>query len=111
MLFFQFEQAVAVAVVIELSKAPQLQSGFGVSFRIELDHLDPVGGDKGNEGNEMCLGHRMANSDEMLVFHGFHGNGVVFVRLFCFQSRQGDAAAADQRISGSGDHVAAEGAA
>ena len=104
------KQSVAVAVVIKPPHTPQLQPGLGVSFRVELHQLDPVGGDKGKEGNKMILGHGVADGNKMLILHRFCGDAVVTVRIFRLQRGQGDAAAADDGVAGAVDDIAAEGA-
>ena len=55
----------------------------------------------------MLLGHRVVNGDKILVFHFFYGKGIV--GIFCFQSRKCNTAAADQGISQTVDHIAANG--
>ena len=99
----------AVAIVIEFSQAAQLQAGLGIAFRIELDQLDAVRGDKGHEGDMMRLGHGMVDGDEMLILHIFDGYGVGFIGILRFQRRQGDPAAADHGAAHGVDGIAADG--
>ena len=58
----------------------------------------------------MLLGHGVVYGDEMLVFHLFDGDGVGVIGFLRFQGGQSNAAAADHRVTGGVDHVAAEGA-
>ena len=99
----------AIAVVIEISPAPELEPGLGIALGIELHHLQPVGGHRRDEGDVMLLGHGVSHSDKMLVLHMLHRHAMVLIGLFRFQGRQSDAAAADQGAAGSVDHIAAEG--
>ena len=88
-----------VAVVIHIASATELQSGFRIAFGIEFYQLQPVRGNVRHEGDEMFLGHGMVDRNEMLIFHLFDGQQVVFVRFFRFQRRQCDATAADDRVA------------
>ena len=76
-----FEKSVAVAVPVEESVAPELKTGLGISFRIQLDHLNPVTGDKGNEGNVVLFCHRVADGYKMLVFHRLNLKGMFLLRI------------------------------
>ena len=62
-------------------------------------------------GDEMGLGHLVADGDELLVLHRFHADLMGFVHLLRLQQGQGHAAAADHRFSHAVQHVAADGAA
>ena len=99
-----------VAVPVQLSHAPQLQPGMGPALGVEFDHLHPVRGDEGQEGDEVGLLHGVANGDEMLVLHMFDGDGVVIVGFLGLQRRQYQAAAADYRAADGVEDVAADGA-
>ena len=105
-----FEKSVVIAVPVEHAHAPQLKPCLGLSFRIELHHLDPVTGDEGCKGNIVLLGHRMGNGDKMLILHIFDGDSVITIRLFCLQGRQGDPAAADDGMAYAVDHITTDGA-
>ena len=107
-LFFVSKQTMLIAIVIDRSYTPQLQPGFRVSFRVELHQLNPVGGHKGDEGDEVLFGHGVMNGDKVFIFHIFDGEQVVIVCHFCFQRGKGNAAAADQSASGAVDDVAAD---
>ena len=108
-LYFLLKQSVLVAVVIEISSATQLQAGFGVTFGIELDHLHTVVGYERQKGYKMLLGHGVGDGDKMLVLHFFYGDPVVVVYILRFQSRQGNATAADHRIARAVNGISANG--
>ena len=57
----------------------------------------------------MLLGHRVVEGNEMLVLHTFNGDRVVILCFFSLQSRQGNAAATDHRVSHAVEHIAADG--
>ena len=57
----------------------------------------------------MPLLHGMVDGDKMLILHLFNGDGMIFVRFFRFQSRQGNAAATDHGISKGMHSIAADG--
>ena len=57
----------------------------------------------------MLLVHRMVDGNKMLVLHILNSNAVVIIGRFCFQRRQGNAAAADQGITGGVEKIAAKG--
>ena len=100
----------AVAVVIQSPQAPHLEPGLGLALGVELDELDPVTGDVGQEGDEVLLGHGMMDGDELLILHLLDGDGVVVIGLLGLQGRQGHTAAAHHRTAGAVDDVAADGA-
>ena len=106
--FFLFKQAVAVTVPVEHSHAPQLQPDSRAAFRVKLYHLNSVGGDEGNKGDEVLLFHGVVDGDVMLVLHRHDGNTVVIVRLFRFQRGKGNAAAADEGTSCAVYHISAD---
>ena len=56
----------------------------------------------------MLLRHGVVNGDEMFVLHILGGDGVVIIRFFRLQSRQGNATAADERISQTVNRIAAD---
>ena len=58
----------------------------------------------------MPLTHGMLHRNIMLIFHIFDGDTMIIIRFFRFQSRQRNAAAADQGISHAVDHIPAHGA-
>ena len=58
----------------------------------------------------MLFGHGMTAREEVLIFHVLDGDGMIVIRIFCFQSGQCNAAAADHRIPQSVDGIAADGA-
>ena len=99
-----------IAIPIKLAEATQLQASLRVSFWVELYKLYPVRGDEGDEGNEMGFGHGMVDGNEILVLYFFNTDPMAFIRVFCFQGRKGNAAAADERIAGAVDDVTADGA-
>ena len=57
----------------------------------------------------MLLCHRMINRDEMLILNLLDMDAVVSIHILSFQWRQGDAAAADYRVSGAVYDVSADG--
>ena len=97
-----------VAVQVESSHTPHLEPGLRIALGIEFHQLQPVRSDEGHKGDEMLLGHGMVDRDKLLVLHLLNGKHMVFVRFLRFQRRQSDAAAADQGVSGTVDHIAAE---
>ena len=105
-----FEQTVAVAVIIQVTSAPQLQPGLGVALRVEFHQLQPVGGDIGHKGDEMLLGHGVVDRDKVFVLHPLQGDGVRRLTVLCFQRGQGDTAAADEGVAHAVNDVAADGA-
>lgn len=102
-------QSMAVAIPIERPKSPKLHPGFRISLRIKFHHLDSICGYKRSKGNIMLLCHRVRNGNKMFVLHNLNIYCVITVSLLCLQSRQGDATAADQRISHAVDHISTEG--
>ena len=56
----------------------------------------------------MLFGHGMVDGEKVLVLHIFNGDGMVFVRFFCLQCRQCNAAATDHRVSQTVDGIAAD---
>ena len=97
-----------VAVVIQISPSTKLQAGFCISFGIEFDKLQPVGGNVRHERDEMLLGHGMVDRDEMLIFHFFYGYVVFVVCVFCFKGRQGNATATDDCVTHSSYNIATQ---
>ena len=97
-----------VAVVIQIPSAAQLHTGFGIAFGVEFYHLDSVRCYESDKGNKMLLGHRVGDGNKMLILYFFYGDSVEFLRVFRFQSRQSDAAAADYRIAGAVDDISAD---
>ena len=79
------KQSVPIAVIVQLTSAMQRQSGLGVSFRVEFDELDTVGGHIGKKLNKMHLRHGVMDGDKLLIFHVFYGN--ITVPCFRFQRR------------------------
>ena len=108
---FLLHESVPVAVPIEVTHAVKFQAALGIALRIEFDELHPVAGDPGHKGDVVLLCHFVVDGEEVLVFHGLHGDGVGFVGGFGLQRRQSHPAAADDGLSHSVDHVAADGAA
>ena len=98
-----------VTVVIQLSPAPQLHSGFRIALGVEFDHLDPVAGDKGQEGDKMLLGHGVVYGDKMLVLYAFYGYLMVAIRLFCIKGREGYSATIYMCITHGSNYISANG--
>jgi len=109
-LYVPLKQTVAVAVKVEVSSTPQLQPGLGVALGIEFYQLDSVCGHIGHKRDKMLLGHRVGDRDKMLILHLFDGEPMGIVIFFRLQGRQGNAAAADHRIAGAVNDIAADGA-
>ena len=84
---FPPEQAVAVAVPVEVSATAELHPGLGVALGVKFHQLDPVAGDEGREGDEMLLGHGVVDGQKMLVLHILDGDGMVFVGFLGLQGK------------------------
>ena len=102
-------QSVSVAVEIQKSPSPQLQSGLGIALRIEFHHLNPVCGHKSEKRNIVLLRHGVLRSNELLILHSFNLQSVVFIDILRLQSRKGHPAAADQRLSAAMNNIPAYG--
>ena len=108
-----FHQAVAVAVKIEHPGAPQREPAAGFALRVELDELELVAGEIGDEGDEVALLHGVVQGNEKFIFHPFNGQLVLLVGIIGLrdiQRGQRDAAAAHHGLTGGVEHVPAEGA-
>ena len=98
-----------VAIGIQEATAPQGQSRFGVSLRVELDKLDAVICDPGQEGEVVVFGHGVGQGYEKFVLHRLDRRLVFLVKGFRFQRRKRDAAAGEHGVPCGMDHVAADG--
>lgn len=56
----------------------------------------------------MCFRHRVLYCHKVFVLYFLDPKQVFFIRIFHFQRRQGDAAAADHSFAGRLDHIAAD---
>ena len=74
-----FHQAVAVAVEVEHPRATQREPAARLALRVQLDELELVAGEVGDEGDEVVLFHRVMEGDEDLILYPLHGQLVVFV--------------------------------
>ena len=63
----------------------------------------------GKERDKMPFGHRVMDSDELLIFHILDGHHVVAVSIFRFQSGQRNTAAGSYNLAEGMDHIAADG--
>ena len=84
-----------------------MQPALGISFRIQLDQLHPVTGSPCNKGNKMGLVHGMIHCDKLLIFHSFNLYHVFSAHFFRLKLWQWNAAAADGRLAGGRNYIAA----
>ena len=108
-----FHQAVAVAVEVEHPGAPQREAGGGIALRVQLDQLELIARQVGDERDEVVFCHGVMERDKKLVLHPLDGQLVVLVGVLGVGDilrGQGDAAAAHHGLPGGVEHVAADGA-
>ena len=98
----------AVAVPVQHAVSADEKAGLRVAFRIELDHVKPVAGDAGEEGNVVTFGHWMVDRDIMFVLDDLALHGVFRIRFFRFERRQRQSAAGNDGRTGAVQHVAAD---
>ena len=104
-------QAVAVAVKVEHTLAAKWETTGCIALGIELDELELIAREIGDEGDIMFLRHGVVDGDEELVFDPFDGELVIFVGVFRLGNvlrGQSDAAAADDGLSGGMQNIAAD---
>ena len=104
----QTKQTVPVAVKQDLADAVHLESGFGISFRIKLHHLDLVGGQCREKGNMVCLPHIMLHMDKVFVFDLLYRDPVVFIWLLWLAGGKQYSMAVDHGFSHGMDAVSAD---
>ena len=103
----------AVAVEVEHPGAPQREAGGGIALRVQLDQLELIARQVGDERDEVVFCHGVMERDKKLVLHSLHGQLVVLVGVLRFRNvlrGQGDAAAAHHGLPGGVEHIAADGA-
>ena len=108
-----FHQAMTVAVEVEHPGAPQREAGGGIALRVQLDQLELIAREVGDERDEVVFCHGVMERDKKLVLHPFDGQLVVLVGVLRFRNvlrGQGDAAAAHHGLPGGVEHIAADGA-
>ena len=108
-----FHQAVAVAVEVEHPCAMQREPAARLALRVQLDEMELVAGEVGDEGDEVILFHRVMEGDEEFILYPLHGQLVVFVGgvgVGDVQWGQSDAAATDHRLTGGVEHIPTDGA-
>lgn len=100
----------AIAVAVEVSSALEAESAFSISLRVKFHHLKLVGCHVGQKRYVVGFVHGVMDGDELLIFHLFYLDFMVFIQRFSLQSRKGNTAAADDGISQSMNHIATDGA-
>ena len=104
------EQAVLVAIGVDAPHPAPSESAGRLLLRIQLAQLHPIGGDVGQEGEVVALGHRVIQGHIIVLVDALHLHLMSRLRLLHLQGRQGDAAAAEHTCAGGVDDVAAQGA-
>lgn len=100
-----------IAVGIETAVAPDQKTGFCISFRVESDDLESVGGNVSQEGNVVFSCHLVVKGDIIFILDSCNMDAVLFFcGFFWFQHRQSDAAAADDSLTGGVDDISTDGA-
>ena len=66
------EKTVPVAVPADLSDSVEFESGFRISFRIQLHYLHPVRRYSSYKRDVMLFAHLVADSDEVLVLYDLY---------------------------------------
>lgn len=100
----------AIAVAVEVSSALEAESAFSISLRVKFHHLKLVGCHVGQKRYVVGFVHGVMDGDELLIFHLFYLDFMVFIQRFSLQSRKGNTAAADHGIAHGVNDVAADGA-
>ena len=104
-------EPVLVAIVVEKLCLADFESSLCGALGIELYQLHSIVAEGRHKGDIVSFLHGVVDADIVFVLHLLHAEGIgtVFAGGLRIQGRQNDAAAADDRLPGGKDHVAADG--